>query len=177
MKVEAAQKDMRDAYLGGGSGVFVSGLVWLISGMIALFGAAETSIIVFFIAGIFIHPIGILIVKLFQRSGKHNAENAFGKLAMESTIFLFVGLFIVYSLFQTVPNWFYPIMLLIIGARYLIFQTIYGLKVYWILGTILMATGILCLSTNQPFHVAGILGGVIELIFSGIIIQKNRKFF
>lgn len=170
-----AQKDMRNAYLGGGSGVLISGIVWITAGIVAIYYSKQTSIIVFFIAGMLIHPIGILAAKLFNRSGKHLKKNPLANLAMESTVVLFIGLFLVYSLFQTLPNWFFPIMLMIIGVRYLIFQTIYGTKIYWILGMVLIAVGMFFLNSNQPFHLPALVGGIIELIFSVLIIQLDRN--
>lgn len=175
MDIEEAQKDMCDAYLGGGSGVLISGLVWMTAGVFAIYGSQQASFFVFFIAGMFIHPIGILVDKFFNRRGKHVKENPLGNLAMESTVILFIGLFIVYSLLQTHPNWFFPIMLMIIGVRYLIFQTIYGMKIYWILGMLLILAGFIGLNSNQSFHTFGIIGGIIELIFSVLIIQIDRK--
>lgn len=177
MNFKEAQKDMRNAYLGGGSGVLISSLVWLTAGIFAIYTSNQTSLIVFFVGGMLIHPVGILISKLFKRSGKHSKENPLGKLAMESTVILFIGLYLVYSLFQTQPNWLYPIMLMIIGVRYLIFQSIYGMKMYWILGLILIAAGFIGLNSNQTFYTFGIIGGIVELIFSIVLIQKNKNEF
>lgn len=175
MDIREAQKDMRDAYLGGGSGVLISGIVWMAAGILAVYSSKQISIIVFFLGGMLIHPIGILVSKLYNRRGKHIKKNPLGKLAMESTVILFMGLFLVYSLFETLPNWFFPIMLMIIGSRYLTFQTIYGLKIYWILGLILIVSGMICLISNQLLHISGITGGIIELIFSVLIIQSDRN--
>lgn len=174
MRIEDAQKDMRTAYLDGGSGVLVSGIVWLVSGILAIYTTAQITILVFFFGGMLIHPLGIVLDKLFKRTGKHQKENPFGKLALESTILLFIGLFIAYVIFQQVPNWFFPVMLMIIGGRYLIFQTIYGLKVYWALGGVLIAAGVATLMTNQPFNVPVLAGGIIELVFSVFIIRKSK---
>lgn len=175
MNISEAQKDMRDAYLSGGSGVLISGLVWIIASIMAIYSTKQTSLIVFFVAGMFIYPGGILIDKLFGRRGQHLKANPLGKLAMESTVILFIGLFLVYSIFQTLPNWLFPIMLLIIGVRYLIFQTIYGLKIYWVLGFTLIVAGFVGISVPQHFYTFGIVGGVIELLFSVLIIRKDKK--
>ena len=175
MNFEEAQKDMRNAYLGGGSGVLISSLVWLTAGMLAIYTSKQTSLIVFFVGGMLIHPVGIVIDKFFKRSGKHSKENPLGKLAIESTVILFIGLYLVYCLFQTQPNWLYPIMLMIIGVRYLIFQSIYGMKIYWILGLILIVAGFIGLNSTPSFYAFGIIGGIIELIFSLLIIQKNKN--
>lgn len=37
MNLKEAQFDMRQAYCGGGPGVLASGIVWVISGLIAIF--------------------------------------------------------------------------------------------------------------------------------------------
>ncbi|MEP4531919.1 MAG: hypothetical protein ABJ004_02455 [Cyclobacteriaceae bacterium] len=177
MNFGEAQKDMRDAYLSGSSGVLISSLVWLTAGIFAIFTTKQTSFIVFFIGGMFIHPIGILIAKFLNRSGKHLKGNSLGILAMGSTVIVFIGLFLGYSFFQTRPNWLFPIMLITIGVRYLIFQTIYGMKIYWILGLILIASGLLGLYSNQPFYTFGIIGGMIEFLFSILIFRIDKKTF
>jgi len=165
---------MRNVYLSGSSGILVSGIVWLIAGTLSMYASKQTGFIAFFIGGMLIHPTSILIAKLLKRKGKHLKENPLGHLAMESTVILFIGLFVVYSLFQTHSNWLFPIMLMIIGVRYLIFQSIYGLKIYWVLGLILIGAGCLGVSTNYTFSTFGIIGGLIEFIFSILIFKKDR---
>ena len=122
-----------------------------------------------------IHPLGLMISKLFNRSGEHQKKNPLGNLAMESTAILFIGLFISYSIFQVKPHWFYSIMLMIIGVRYLVFQSMYGMKIFWMIGFFLMTAGVISLISNQPFLNAAIIGGIIELGFSIYIIQVERK--
>jgi len=73
-----AQADMRQAYLSGGPGVVVSGIVWLATGIIATFVTQQMTILIFFIAGMFIYPLGIVLSKLLKRSGKHDKENPLG---------------------------------------------------------------------------------------------------
>ncbi|NRB60456.1 MAG: hypothetical protein HRU50_11030 [Winogradskyella sp.] len=175
MTFKEFQKDMRVAYLGGGTGIFASGLIWLISGLSGMYLTKQTSILIFFIGGMLIYPLGILSAKLLKRSGKHKDNNPLAKLALESTAILFIGLFIAYAVFQTQQLWFYPVMLMIIGVRYLVFQSIYGIKLYWVLGLLLIVSGVLCLISNQPFHFGGIIGGVIELIFGIVVTTKERK--
>ena len=175
MSFKEFQKDMRIAYLGGGTGILVSGIVWLISGLAGMYLTKETSILTFFIGGILIYPLGVFSAKLLNRSGKHQKNNPLAQLATESTAILFVGLFIAYSIFQIQKLWFFPVMLMIIGVRYLVFQSIYGMRIYWILGLFLIVSGMLCLTSNQSFHFGGIAGGIIELIFGIMVIVMERK--
>lgn len=175
MNFKEFQKDMRIAYLGGGTGIIVSGLIWLISGLAGMYLTKETSILTFFIGGMLIYPLGVYSSKLLKRSGKHQKNNPLAKLAFESTAILFIGLFIAYSIFLVQQLWFFPVVLMIIGVRYLVFQSVYGMKVYWILGLLLIVSGMLCLISNQPFHFGGITGGIIELIFGIVVIAMERK--
>ncbi|MEQ9310365.1 MAG: hypothetical protein RLN90_13000 [Balneolaceae bacterium] len=80
-----------------------------------------------------------------------------------------------YSIFQIEKEWFFPFMLMIIGARYLVFQSIYGMRVYWALGLILTTSCMICLTSGQPFYFGGIIGGVIEIIFGITIILIEMK--
>lgn len=142
MHINDAQKEMRHAYLGGSAGMFVSGLVWLISGFVGYFVSVQASVITLFLGGMLIHPLGLAISKLMKRSGTHDKSNPLGALAMESTVLLFIGLFIAFVVVQIETSFFFPIMLLTIGGRYIIFATLYGLRIYWVVGGIL--TLVLC---------------------------------
>ncbi len=176
MNFAAAQKDMRQAYFNGGTGVLVSGLVWSVAGVVALFYSNQTSMLTLFFGGMLIHPLGLLMAKLLNRSGKHQADNPLAKLALESTVILFVGLFLAFVVARVQVDWFYPIMLLTIGVRYLLFNTLYGAKIYWLLGMVLMVSGALCIVLQADFMLGAFIGGVTEIIFAVIILvqAKNR---
>ena len=174
MDIRKAQLDMRQAYLNGATGVLISGIVWLVASIIAYLYSQETSLYVFFFGGMLIHPLSIVMDKALKRSGKHQKDNPLGKLAMESTLLLFIGLFIAFYVYQIRANWFYPIMLLLIGGRYVIFQSIYGLKIYWALGLVLVVAGSASFLLNFPFQLPVLIGGVVELIFSIILFSKKK---
>ncbi|PCJ95371.1 MAG: hypothetical protein COA50_09200 [Flavobacteriaceae bacterium] len=175
MNFAAAQKDMRNAYYGGGPGVFTSGIVWLSAGIVALLSTKQTSVLVFFFGGMLIHPMGILLSKILKRSGKHKKENPLSNLSLESTFLLFIGLFIAFMALQVRPNWFFPIMILIIGGRYLIFASVYGLRIYWVLGAVLILSGVGGFFLSNSFYLIGLVGGITEIIFSFIIIFIEKK--
>ncbi len=176
MQFEEAQRDMNYAYFGGASGVMVSGLVWCIAGVVALMYANLTSMLTLFFGGMLIHPLGVLLDKVLKRPGSHNPQNPLGKLALESTVILFVGLFLAFSVAKLQVEWFYPIMLMTIGVRYLLFNTLYGIRTYWLLGIILMMSGVLCILLDLSFVSGAFIGGGIEILFSLIILnQPNVK--
>ncbi|MBU2863344.1 hypothetical protein KO489_05770 [Reinekea forsetii] len=174
MKIEEAQKDMNFSYFGGGTGVLASGFVWSLAGLTALLHTNQGSMLSLFIGGMFIHPLAMLLSKVLKRPGNHNPKNPLGKLALESTIILFVGLFLAYYVAKLHMEWFYPIMLMAIGVRYLIFNTLYGEKIYWILGAVLMLSGMLCILLGANFIVGAFIGGLTEIIFSLVIFYRSK---
>jgi hypothetical protein len=174
MTFEDAQKDMSYAYFGGGTGVLISGLVWCFAATVALLYTNQSSMLVLFFAGMFIHPLAMLLAKMLKRPGKHAAKNPLGKLALESTIILFVGLFLAFYVATLQVDWFYPIMLMIIGVRYLVFNTLYGTKTYWVLGAMLIFFGMLCILLDANFVVGAFMGGITEIVFSLVIFKQSN---
>lgn len=169
MNIQEAQADMRKAYLRGATGAVASGCIWLSAGIVALFSTPLNSTLVLFFGGMMIFPLSILLSKALKRSGKTQKGNPLVNLALESTLLLFIGLFIAFVVFQVQPDWFYPIMLLIIGGRYVIFNSLYGLRIYWIFGLVLILAGVGTFVLNAPFHVGALLGGGIEILFALLI--------
>ena len=169
MNFHESQNDMRQAYLGGATGALSSGLVWCLAGVIGVYFSPVNSMLTLFIGGMFIFPLSILFSKLLGSSGKHSQNNLLKNLAIENLGILFGGLFIAFVAAQYNHAIFYPIMLVIIGCRYLTFQTLYGLKIYWIFGAILMASGMFIAALSLSFVVGAFVGGIIEIIFAMII--------
>lgn len=175
MKFEEAQKDMNFSYFGGGTGVLVSGLIWCIAALVALLSSSQSSMLTLFFGGMFIHPLAMLLSKILKRPGNHNSKNPLGKLALESTVILFVGLFIAFYVATLQLEWFYPIMLMIIGVRYLAFNTLYGTKIYWVLGALLILSGMLCILLAANFIVGAFIGGATEILFSLVILNQSKN--
>lgn len=175
MNFKDAQYDMRDAYFGGALGVLVSGLVWLISGTAVLAISTQSGILSLFFGGMLIYPLSMLLSKMAKRTGKQKPENPLGPLAIESTMLLFIGLFIAFSVSFVEQEWFFAIMLLTIGGRYLLFSTIYGMRIYWVLGGVLAAVGALGLILRLPATAVALAGGFVEILFSAIIFNIERN--
>ncbi|GJM09936.1 MAG: hypothetical protein DHS20C11_22120 [Lysobacteraceae bacterium] len=173
--IDSAQADMRCAYYGGATGLAVSATAWLAAAIVAVQGAPLTAVLTLYGAGVLIHPVGVLFDKILGRSGDHAKNNPLGPLALES---LFVMLFfmpVAYVVFQYQTNWFFPTMLIIIGARYLVFATLFGLRAYWVCGVVLAGAGYVLAINNAPFWVGAWVGSGIEYLFAVIIFLQTRK--
>lgn len=174
MEFKESQKDMNTAYIGGATGVLASGFVWCIAGLVGLTVSNNASMAALFIGGTLIFPLSTLFSKILRHSGTHSSNNALRHLAIENLGILFAGLYIAFYVAQFNIALFFPIMLLVIGARYLMFHTLYGLKSYWALGVLLMMAGMLCSLFNLPFIVGAFIGGIIEILFSLVIFKQAK---
>ena len=167
-----AQANMRDGYLNGAPGALVSGLVWLSAGAIAMRVSNQAAVYALLLGGALIFPLGVLLAKLLGRRGGHDADNPLGRLASEGTFWMLAGIAVAFALSTLRIEWFFPAMLLTIGGRYLTFQTIYGLRLYWVLGASLCGLGIALALVNVPPSTAALAGGFVEVLFAALLFRR-----
>ncbi|CAN5317064.1 hypothetical protein BH09BAC4_BH09BAC4_02380 [soil metagenome] len=176
--IKAAQSDMRNAYRNGATGVLVSGLVWLTTGFVFYNFSPRQAIWALLIGGAFIHPVTLIVNRITGLNMSTNKDNKLVSLAMEGTIFMLMTIPVAYGLTELRTEWFFQGMLLIIGGRYLTFHTLYGTKLFWLLGGLLglAAYGLFAFNT-QPL-ITVLTGGLIEVIFSVVLfydISSKKK--
>ena len=175
--LQDAQSDMRNGYGYGSVGILVSGIIWIISSLIVKYYSPEKGIWALIIGGMFIFPLGTLIGKLIGIKGKHDKNNALGKLGMEGTIWMIVCIPLAYGLSLIKVEWFFQGMLMIIGGRYLTFASIYGMRIFWLLGAVLILSAYTLFFIHADIFTSAFTGGLIEIIFGIIIwvLYKNNK--
>ncbi|MFC4653890.1 DUF7010 family protein [Rheinheimera marina] len=171
----AAQQDMREGYQCGAPGVLASALVWTMAALVVLNTGASHGVWALLIGGIFIHPLGLLLAKLAGRKATHQKSNPLGPLALENTLWLMFSLPLAYGLSLYRLDWFFPAMLLLIGGRYLTFQTLYGLKLYWACGISLAIAAFVVLATQANAVAGAVAGAVIELLFAALLYKQAQQ--
>ncbi|MFL0162356.1 DUF7010 family protein [Aquirufa salirivi] len=170
-----AQYDMCQAYANGSIGVIVSGLIWLITSFISHQYSPSKAIGTLFFGGMFIFPLSMLLCKSIGLSGTHTKGNPLGNLAMEGTILMMMCLPLALGLSIQQKEWFFQAMLLIIGGRYLTFATIYGKKVYWILGTLLGISALILFKLKVQSLGSLLTGSCIEISFGLFMLISFRR--
>lgn len=172
MQIAAAQEDISKAYVRGAPGVFVSGLVWLVAGALWQIRDLETGFAALFVGGILIFPVSTLLCRFVFRAPAATGGNPLERLALESTFVLFAGIFLAWCFLQVAPELTFPAMAVMIGVRYFVFRTVYGNPVYWALGGILAAAGVLGAMNlvALPINLA-LLVGAIEVVLSLVIVR------
>ena len=166
---------MRYAYYDGAPGVLVSGLVWLIAAVVCQMLGVKQGVWTLLIGGVFIHPLSVLLNKLLGRPGNTGKGNALNQLAMASTFWLIVCCAMAFGLFLFIPLLFFPAMMASIGSRYLIFASLYGMPVYWVMGATLIGAGILALYLGLQPVAAAAIGGAIEVLFALYVFANAKR--
>lgn len=172
---ENAQQDMRTAYGFGSTGILSSGLVWLASAIAVNQFGVNTGIWTLIIGGMMIFPLSVLIAKLAGIRGSHDSNNPLGKSAMEGTVWMIMCIPLAYGLSVQRPEWFFQGMLLIIGGRYLTFASLYGMRVYWLLGGLLAAAAWMLFTAQAGAFYSALSGGIIEVVFGTFLFVKFKK--
>ena len=174
LDLKAAQSAMRISHVSGAPGVLVSGIVWLITGLIWTHADIPQAFTVLFFGGMTIVPAAVFIARVILHAPKPVIKNPLDRLGLESTFALFAGLLVAYAVLRTNPLSVFPIMAITIGARYLTFRTIYGEVVYWVLGAALIAVGGSAMlgSVTWPINLAVVVG-VIEVVFAVAIFVRH----
>ncbi len=170
-----AQADMRNAYFGGAAGMLASSIAWLCAAIATIQASPQQAVWVLFIGGMLIHPVGVMIAKLLGRSGNHAKDNPLGSLAWASTLWLIFSLPLAYAVSLLRVEWFFPAMLLVIGGRYLVFGTLFGMRVYWVCGLSLAGAAYLLATIKATPTLGAFAGSAIEAVFAVFIFVQNQR--
>jgi len=141
MNLKECQREMRQAFLGGFAGQLVSGLIWLVAAAISAWLQPRSGMAVLFFGSMAIFPFTQGTLQLMGYPAKVSPENELWGLGSQIAFtvpinFLLVGAVTLYH-----ENWFFPAAMIVVGAHYLPFVTLYGMKIFAILAAVLVLAG------------------------------------
>lgn len=172
---EAHQQEMRYAHYDGAPGILVSGLVWIAAALVCYQLGVDRAVWTLLIGGALIYPISAIATKVAGRPAKTDKANALNPLVIASTIWLILCCAMAYGLFLLKPALFFPAMMATIGSRYLVFASVFGRPIFWVLGlSLILAANIAFFLAITPALAAG-LGGLIELVFAFLVFSKASR--
>jgi hypothetical protein len=93
---------------------------------------------------------------------------------MESTVWMLMCLPLAYALSLYRLEWFFPAVLMVIGGRYLSFATVYGTRLYWMLGALLGSVALLGVVFWLPPHATAFGGAAVEIVFGLWLLARKR---
>ena len=170
MEIKACQRELRSAFLGGFAGQLVSGLIWLGAAAAGEWLQPRWGMAVLFFGSMLIFPLTQATLRLLGHPAKVSPENGLWGLGAQTAFtvpinFLLVGAAALYN-----PNCFFPAAMIVVGAHYLPFITLYGMKMFGILAGLLVLGGAgLALYGPDVFSLGGWLtaAGLIAFAFIG----------
>ena len=169
MDILDAQREVRSVYLGGFAGQVVSSVIWLVSAALGTWVTPKASILTVVIGGFFIFPLTQVLLRLSGRRTSVSRANLFNSLGMQ------VAFVLPFSMLLLVPvgfyrlNWFFPALMILVGAHYLPFATLYGMRMFLFLAGILIAMGVvIALWFSGTFSLGAWLGGLTLSVFAWV---------
>jgi hypothetical protein len=170
MTIREAQEESRAVYLGGSVGQLVSSAIWFASAALATWGSRNTAVLTLIAGGVFIFPITTLVLRALGRRASLSRENPLGFLAMQVAFTIPLAIPLILAATAYKPEWFYAGCLIVVGAHYLPFITLYGQPIFGLAGMIMASAGIL-LPRFRPgdFAFGGWLGGAMLAVL-GIVL-------
>lgn len=144
MNISDAQREVRLRFQGGFYGQLVSGVLWLLSGCLAATVGVKSAIIALVFGGFLIFPVTESLVRLAGRKTLTEA-NSLRYLGMQVAFVLPFSMLLLWPVTLYRTNLFYPAMMILLGAHYIPFVFLYGMRLFAFLAAILIGGGV-CLA-------------------------------
>ncbi len=158
---------MRKAFLGGFGGQLTAGLIWAGSAALATWSKPLYAMGFLFFGSMLLFPLTRLVMRLLGRPGKVSPENHLWALGMQTAFtvpinFLLVGAATLYN-----PDWFFPAAMIAVGAHYLPFITLYGMKLFGFLAALLVGGGTaLVFLPTASYRLGGWISAAAFILFA-----------
>lgn len=141
MLVSEAQADVRRAFARGSVGQLVSGLLWLAAAGLGTWSSPRLAMVTLILGGMFIFPATTILLKLSGSTGSLRPGSPLSGLAMQIAFTVPLAVPLVLWAVQARRELFFPAMAIVVGAHYLPFAFLYGMREYLALAAILLGLG------------------------------------
>ncbi len=166
MNIADAQRENRARFQGGFYGQLVSGVLWLASGSLVVTVGIKGAIITLVFGGFLIFPVTESLVRL-SRMKKLSEANTLRYLGMQVAFVLPFSMLLLVPVTQYRTNLFYPAMMILLGAHYIPFVFLYGMRLFAFLAAILIGGGVcLAMFGANRFDTGAWITGTVLVIFA-----------
>jgi hypothetical protein len=166
MNISDAQRENRFRFHGGFYGQLVSGVLWLVSAFLADTVGVKSAIIVLVLGGFMIFPATESLVRLSGRK-KLSEANTLWQLGMQVAFVLPFSMLLLVPVTQYSANLFYPALMILLGAHYIPFVFLYGMRLFAFLAAILIGGGVCLAMFGTNRFSAGAWGtGIVLVLFA-----------
>lgn len=174
-EIATAQSEIRYAYRSASVGQIYAGLVWLASAACWTVFGTTTGVVVLVVAAFFIYPVTALVSRALGSPGNVPPANQFREASVTIPIAGVLGLPVAGAAALYDINWFYPAFMLIIGAHYLPFSLLYGMRIFLPLGASMWIVGLALGLWAPELSVFGAWFTGLALVGVGIWAAKRHR--
>jgi hypothetical protein len=176
VEISAAQRDVRTTFAGGFAGQLVSAIIWGVSAACATWYSHTVGIVVLVVAGCFIFPLTLLVLRAMGRPAGLPKGHPMNALGMQVAFMLPLNLPLVAAATLYRHNWFYPSVMLLLGTHYLPFVFMYGMPQFAVLAAALIVCA-WCFALYVPgmFVLGGWTTAALLLVFALVGLQVSRR--
>jgi hypothetical protein len=169
MDIQDAQREVRSVYVGGFWGQLVASVIWMMSAALGTWVTPKASILTIVIGGFFIFPVTQMLLRLSGHRASLSRENPFNSLAMQVAFVLPLSMLLLVPVGLYRLNWFFPALIVLVGAHYLPFSSLYGTRMFLFLSAILVAVGVVvALCFSRTFSLGAWVAGLVLFAFAWI---------
>jgi hypothetical protein len=169
LDIQDAQREVRSVYVGGFWGQLVSSLIWLVSAAVGTWGTPKASIMSAVFAGFFIFPLTRMLLRLSGGRVSTSRGNSLHWLGMQVAFVLPISMLLLWPVGLYRLNWFFPALMILLGAHYLPFAFLYGMRMFLFLAGFLITAGwLIALYFSQTFSLGAWIGGLALFVFAWI---------
>ncbi len=141
-QLSEAQAEVRRSYRSASVGQIYSGAVWVASALAWSVLGATAGVLILLIGGFFIYPVTTLVARLLGSAGSIPKSNPLRMAGLTIPIVGALGIPVAGAAALYDIDWFYPAFMVIMGAHYLPFAHLYGMRVFLPLGAGMWLSGL-----------------------------------
>jgi hypothetical protein len=135
-------------------------------------GAISTLVV----GGFLIFPLTELLLRVAGEKASVSADNSLRSLGMQVAFVLPLSMPLLIPVGLYRLTWFYPGLMILLGAHYLPFVFLYGMRMFWVLGLLLVGAGLLiAMYWSGGFSVGAWYTGAVLLVFAAIGRSAARR--
>jgi hypothetical protein len=143
--------------------------LWLTSAGLAIWRGPRASIITLVVGGFLIFPATELLIRAFGERARVSSANALWSLGMQIAFVLPLSMPLLVPVGLYRLNWFYPAMMILLGAHYVPFVFLYGMRMFGVLAALLVGGGtLIAMYFSTSFSIGAWYTGTILLVFAQI---------
>lgn len=174
MFVAQAQAQMRASYRSGSVGAAVASAVWLASASTTVVAGAGWGIAVMLIVGFFIYPLTQLVLRALGGRASVPSDNPLRELSVEVPIVgpAMLPLVGAATLYRT--EWFYPALMLAMGAHYVPFSFLYGMRSFIGLGAVMAVGGLAVALWAPSLHVVAAFCTALLMLAFAVLAHRRH---